>query len=171
MEKYCFDLYGQLERNLQKCDAFRQSTLQWIECCFQVCELCCIKLQKHKHSFQFLTKNDEVNFIKILQPKFTSLVEYYKFLYKAEVFAPVSVRDAVEYWYHELETANAFLQKHKAFHLYWKSGCKEHDKEYFLKNNNDDAFNSQLLAKLIAKEKISEYVIGKIQSLNVRSIV
>ena len=105
------------------------------------------------------------------QPKFTSLVEYYKFLYKAEIFAPQATRDAVEYWYHEFESATAFLQRNRAFHLYYKSGSKEQDKDYFLMSKNADSCYSLLLAKLIAKEKIAEYAIDRIRDLNVRSIV
>ena len=171
MEKYCLELYAQLEKNLKECNAFRDSTLQWIECCFQVCELCCIRMQKHKGSYQFLCEDEELKFLKVWQPKFISLVEYYKFLYKAEIFAPQATRDAVEYWYHELESATAFLQRHRSFHLYYKSGSTDRDKEYFLWNKNDDSSQSLLLAKLMAKEKIAEYVIDKIRSFDVRSIV
>ena len=169
MEKYCLELYAQLEKNLLECDASRNSTLQWIECCFQVCELCCIQMHKEKTSYQFLSEDEEVNFLKLWQPKFISLVEYFKFLYKAEIFAPQAAREATEYWYHELENANAFLQSHQSFHFYCKSGCKKRDKEYFLVNKNDDAWYSLLLAKLIAKEKITEYAKDRIKSFDVMS--
>ena len=171
MEKFCLELYAHLEKNLQECDAFRDSTLQWIECCFQVCELCCIKMQKHKSSLHFSSEDEEMRFLKVWQPRFTSLVEYYKFLYKAEIFAPQISRDAVEYWYHEFETATAFLQRHRSFHLDYKAGNTERDKEFFLVNKYGEHSSSLLLAKLIAKEKIAEYAIDKIRGIGVRSIV
>jgi hypothetical protein len=169
MEKYCLELYAQLEKNLLECDAFRNSTLQWIECCFQVCELSSIQLQKHRKSVQFKSEAEELNFLKIWLPKFSSLVDYYKFLYKAEIFAPQATGEAVEYWYHELESAMAFLQSHRSFHLYYKSGGNKHDQEYFLLNKPEDPFFSELIAKLIAKEKIAAYAMEKIKSLQVLS--
>lgn len=100
--------------------------------------------------YSFNSKEEEIEFFKIIKPKVTSKLIYYNEIYKLEINKPSGSNKAVKKYYAKEQTKlKDFFYNNKEFYKYYRSGSKSLDKKYFLRRKHDirltlDSFYFQL---------------------------
>ncbi len=126
---------------------------------------------------------DEIIFFKEILPKFLSLSYYFKTLHDMETHKPVcSDKDLIIYWEKQLDDLKCFFKNHEEFYIYVRSENSDSDHVYFVRDEFDRleshcSFDntidnrvstkySNLTAKIMANDKICEYIKLELSILN-----
>lgn len=121
---------------LQELDHYRRldfSNPSRIVYCFKICMDHWQKIQRYVASHTFASEAEEIQFFKIVKPKYTSLIEYYTMVYHAELFKPSGDEERHLFWRKENARVARFNHEHAAFCAYYKSGCTSMDRVYFMR--------------------------------------
>jgi hypothetical protein len=171
---YTNQLYNSMLRDLEVCKYNQVFDAEVIECCYQVCSNCWYAVKRKLASYEFDTREDEINYFRNIKPKITSEIEYYNLLYHASLFYPPDIRALKRFWMREGERLNKFTNENKDFLHYYRSGLTHKDHLYFVRANNKNlesmkckpfgvnSFTSTshdcLIAYFLALEKYTAYV-------------
>jgi hypothetical protein len=137
------------------------------------------KIARQVSTHTFADEAEEIQFFKIVKPKYTSLIEYYTMVYHAELFKPLADEQDIEaFWKKENARVARFHREHAAFCSYYKSGCTSMDAIYFLRCDHnccsekrnmlydtDDgmiASHGYLATSLLAYEMYEVYVLQQV---------
>lgn len=153
-------LYENLLNGIEEKERNHPDLKKQIEACFHLSETIFREVDKNLASIVFETEGEEISFFKCIKPRFTTLVEFYSILYRAELFIPDTWPEQLEFWNYELQRAHLFLIRHEDILEYIRNGDTTNDKKYFLRNspNKTCALHDELLAKLFAREKYVDYI-------------
>lgn len=162
MNEFYRELYDNLVRGVEECEKKHTDFRQHIECCFHVCESASLLVDKQLLSAGFKDEEDEIVFFKHIRPKFTSLVEFYSIVYRAELFLPETHADRIEFWKNELQRAELFLDAHRDLHEYIKDEETFRDQEFFLRSANGNSFQGDLIGQTTARELYIELLHKKL---------
>lgn len=155
MKEFYRELYDNLVKGIEACEKKNTDFKQHIECCFHVCEGANLQVEKQLASTNFENEEEEIIFFKYIRPKFTSLVEFYSIVYRAELFLPERPVDKAEFWKSELQRAQAFLNDHKELSDYMSADETFQDREFFLKSSTH-SFHGDLVGKIAAWQMYAE---------------
>lgn len=143
-----------------------------IACCKTVMQ----KLRQVILSQNFESTADEIEFFKIVKPKFHSRLLFYLKMYNIELNRPTgSKSDQSEYLSKEFYKLRLFFESHTAFYHYYRSGETFLDEQYFLRHKNathgggvqflyidaDPNFSTiydYQVAKILANQLLSDYL-------------
>jgi len=167
--------------DLENCRKKNLVFIAEVECCFHICERYWARLRNEVVHYVFEDEKEEIDFFKIIKPKFTSEVEYYSLLYHAELFKPVDgSSEIMNFWNRETKRFEKFVGANRKFYEYYKNGSTRKDKIFFTRSNNslsnfpaasddlEEKANSShdwLIASLLALEKYTKYVKKRISDL------
>ena len=152
------DLHDQLLKGIDDCEKTQTEFRKHIECCFHICESMNFMVDKRLKETTFPNDDEEILFYKSFKPKFTSLVEFYSIVYRAELFEPETTVEKASFWQYELERANQFLDDNQTFNEYIKSGSTLKDKTFFLSSSQNSVNYQHLLAQIKAREIYIEFI-------------
>ncbi len=105
-----------------------------LETAFGICVYASDQLRKWIMEYKFASVAEEINFFKLMKPKITSRMEYYKKRYQAALFLPEKKPDQLRFWEYELDKIERFFSDNAAFYTYCKSQSQELDHFYFLRD-------------------------------------
>jgi hypothetical protein len=152
-----------------------------VENCFLVALDCWHELRGRllRHSFE--NEAEEIEFFKMIKPRFTSEIEYYGLICQSLLFQPEPNRqDEVRaFWTRERGRLEKLVSSNKSFFDYYLSGCTELDHQYFLRDCYktapvdlscfyvDDESTScgfdHLVASLLAQQRFNSFVIENLE--------
>ncbi|MBA4167367.1 MAG: RteC domain-containing protein [Chitinophagaceae bacterium] len=158
------NLYEKLEIGIVEIEKNNPDPRKQIEACFHLCENIRRLVDKTIGEKDFQNDEEEIRFFRTIKPRFTSLVEFYSILYRAELFIPDARPDQIEFWNYELQRAQLFLTRHASLLEYLRSDDTYDDKKFFLRSSPEkiSAVQDEQIAKLLAREKYVDYIITKI---------
>ena len=162
MNDFYRQLYENLVQGIDECEKQHTDFRQHIECCFHICESTNQLVDKQLASATFRSEEEEIIFFKHIRPKFSSLVEFYSIIYRAELFLPEGQNAKMQFWKNELQRAENFFDFNKEFYQYIKDGETFRDKEYFLRSSEESAGANSLIAQITARELYVELLKKKI---------
>ena len=152
---------------------------KWIEWGFGITTKNWLDIQLEVDSYLFEDQQEEIDFYKVLKPKFVGLMDYFTQLYKSVLFQPIDTHGKKDYWKGELASCKNFLSRHRSFCKYYEEGNTAMDHIYFVQANNQQPLifginennwhvitsYSYLLARVIAVKKYYQYILEKINFL------
>jgi hypothetical protein len=134
MRQYCKKLCRQMQAELTRCNdgdicCFEKN----IECCFGVANRYWSRVQEKLRQNGFKSEEAEIEFFKVIKPKFTSEIEYYSLVYHCLIFQPSDLLKAVQFLGKELKRWVKFEEENRSFIECFRSvGC-ELNRFYFLR--------------------------------------
>jgi hypothetical protein len=152
MTEFFRNQYAQLIEGIEACEKNNTDFRKHIECCFHICESIHQLINKETEKMEFSSPQEEITFFKTIKPKFTSLVEFYSIMYRAEIFAPENKIEKEEYWLSEKKRAQQFLSENAEFANYIKKGETFADENYFLRSSKDCLLYDKLIMQILARE-------------------
>jgi hypothetical protein len=156
-------LYESMLQDLELCRFKKLDFKTEIECCFQISRNYWSEVEREIGDYHFLSRKDEIEFYKEVKPLFKSSIEYYNFLYQAELFKPADEPGEMKaFWLREEQRLKKFILEHRVIYNYFKSGATDCDEEYFLMldslgGNEKSKYPDDLIALFLALEKYSRY--------------
>jgi hypothetical protein len=132
---------------------------------------------------EFQNDKDEIHFFKIIKPKFTSKLIYFKKVRKLETRKPLgSKRIQREYLDSELNKLNVNFTENIEFYNYYRLGGEFIDSKIFIRNNAEINYNLETfyyelddrfstthdykVASILANEIFQKYIENKIRNLS-----
>jgi hypothetical protein len=132
---------------------------------------------------EFENDKDEIHFFKIIKPKFTSKLIYFKKVRKLETRKPLgSKRIQREYLDSELNKLNINFTENIEFYNYYRLGGEFIDSKIFIRNNAEINYNLETfyheldhrfstthdykVASILANEIFQKYIENKIRNLS-----
>lgn len=126
-----------------------------------------------KHSFR--TKEEEIEFFKVIKPKFSALVYYHEKIFNVETQMPHGTAEQKSIFLaREITKIDRFYINNTAFSSYMKKGCTSRDHKYFIAGNDKDTLglgfiyldfdpifssvHSSLVARFLGAQKALEYL-------------
>jgi hypothetical protein len=157
------DLHEKLLTGIEEIEKSQSDQKKQIEACFHLSENIRRQVDSILSTGKFANKEEEILFFRTVKPAFTSLVEFYSILYRAELFIPDTQPEQIEFWNYELQRARLFLNQHEEFFEYLKSADTSKDSIYFRSQlpNGIVFIHDELIAKLLAREKYINYINNK----------
>jgi hypothetical protein len=140
-------------------------------------------LKEHILQYEFQNSEDEIQFFKIIKPKFTSKLIYFKKVRKLESCIPVGLRKKqLNYYDKELNKLNVYFTENHEFYNYYRLGSHFLDSKLFTRSNAeidynlepfyyelDDRFSTThdfKVAMINANEIFLKYIENKINNLS-----
>jgi RteC protein len=133
-------------------------------------------------NYTFKTASEEIEFFKHYKPQFYSELLYYKRLLELETTLPVGKNERNSFFEAEIRRSNGFLDRKRDWLVYYRTGAKDQDKQYFLRNStfDDPSSVSQMLtsdtrfctvgsiifSRIICSEKLIKELESRIASLH-----
>lgn len=123
----------------------------------------------------FSSREEEIEFFKVIKPIFSSKLIYYNEIYRMEINKPVGDTKALLKYYNvEIRRINEFHSIHSDFYKYYRTQSTSMDKKYFMRRKHDIRtgidphffqsdfdFNTThdfLLARILANETLQIYL-------------
>lgn len=123
----------------------------------------------------FSSKEEEIEFFKIIKPSFSSKLIYYNEIFRIETAKPIGSRKAIIKHYNaEEKRLNEYFCKHFEFYKYYRSRSTNMDKKYFIRRKvdikigieshffqSDFEFNTShdyLVAQIVANELLQHFL-------------
>ena len=97
------------------------------------------RLREFVASYTFRTEAEEIEFFKVVKPRFYHHLIYYRKVYNIELNRPVGVESQHVYLRDEIKAINRYNSKHSDFVHYYRYGMTHLDSLYYLHNPNDMA--------------------------------
>lgn len=177
LKQQCDRLYKKVLLQLAYYETTATDEKKWVEWSFSFTTKAWLSIQERVEGVVFCDPQEEINFYKILKPKFVGLIDFLTLLYRSILFQPEDIKEKREYWKRELATCKIFLSKHKSFCRYHEQGETGMDPVYFVQQNNKQPLifgineniwhvitsYSYLLARVISIKKYQRYVTQKIK--------
>jgi RteC protein. len=132
------------------------------------------------HNFQ--SEEEEILFFKEIKPRLCFRLIYYRKLYNIEMDRPTGTEKQREYLNDLLNSINKYNSKRLDFIRYYRSGSSCFDSLYFLRGQADteqymETFSHEFdpnfstncdfkVAKILANDMLSDYLIREIEALN-----
>lgn len=140
------------------------------------------QLKMFVSSYSFNDAEEEIFFFKETKPRICSRLIYYRKVYNFEMNRPMGVDKQREYLSELLDNINRYNCKRLDFIRYYRSGSSRFDSLYFLRGQADteqymETFSHEFdpnfstncdfkVAKILANDMLSDYLMGEIEALN-----
>lgn len=146
MEQYCTNLYQQLQSDLEDCTHSKLSCNKIVESCFGIAVEKWIELREKLAGCQFVSEQKEIEFFKIIKPKFTLEIEYYNLVYHSSLFRPEEPEAVLHFWGREFGRLRRFKAENKLFLHGYQGSQNKHVPFFFLRKyyNSGNATNARI---------------------------
>jgi hypothetical protein len=181
MKKRAEYLYSHLLQDMDHCKRKGFDTKREAECCFHIADKYWAILKHEVVHYDFSNEQDEIDFFRVIKPKFTSEIEYYNLVFHMSLPLPDDPVSHEYLWRIEAQRLKKFIQSNQEFYDYYKSGRNDRDHEYFIRVNSDlsnfpkikvydmdsraNTSHDSLVASLIALERYDRYVAEQLDKL------
>jgi hypothetical protein len=181
MENDCERLYCLLQLELSDCERSNLSCTKKVECCFKTALTKWTELSQNLKSYKFASEEKEIQFFKILKPKFTSEIEYYTLVYHSILFRPTEPASLFHFWGREYGRLRRFKTQNKTFLQCYRDDQSKQAPFFFLRKYNNlrtvqysrlydsdvsiSTNGDWLIATLMALERYRHYAMKKLERL------
>lgn len=186
MKKYAKELITDLEQQLETIHLESKDPVEYSEKAMKYIVSILEKLKSFFIQYTFEKKSDEIEFFREIKPQFASKLIYYNTIYGIETKKPFGSSKAQRKFYNtELTKLKDFFDENSHFYEYYRTGNRYLDKKYFVRGKHDlklsiDSFYFQAdqrfstshdfkLAKILANDKIKEYLQQRLELLQNRA--
>ena len=137
------------------------------------------KLRDFMACYRFESKDEEIGFFRNVKPGFFSTLIFYRKIFEIQSATPVGMLpDLITYYLNELNNIKDYINSNKEFLSYYRSNSNVLDEIYFVRKEPDlwlslqaeyeqNSFTTiydQKLAKLLAYEQVSSFIIEEINN-------
>lgn len=137
MKAYAIAMLEEMERELEDVHILQEGPLSYSEHAIAIVKEKIQRLRNHFMENTFAQKKDEIEFFKLLKPKFTSQLIYYNEVFNIETNKPsINGKPLRRYYRMELEKIERFFDENIEFYKYCRTSCSHLDKKYFMRKHN-----------------------------------
>lgn len=183
MQQFIIDLEKQMQQQLLTATLQSSNERQQINRSIQITNLFMQKLKDYIVTYQFKSTDEEIDFFKVIKPKFQKQALYWVELAAIDTNDySVSNKDKIVYYKQVIENMKGFFSKgtNNLFYIYYKQGHNHEDDQLFLRATDctpleaeytldfDNRFctaNSSKFARFMAYEMVIDHLLGKIAIL------
>lgn len=182
MIEFTTPLYAAMNEALEQAATTAENNLQCAERSYAIVQDTLQQVKEFILDYEFTDVNEEVLFFKEIKPGFLRQLIYYLKVFYIEAGKPVGGKEIQASYYTQVSgRVNAFFERNYLFYIYYRMGKSDHDLQYFTRSSGrhellpeylldiDPKFStihSYKLAKLQAYERLNEYILAQISSLN-----
>ena len=186
MSSFYDTLFSEMESRLEEIAAVVEEPLMFSEEAIKTIIAFIEKLKLHFGQSNCETQSDEINFFKVIKPKFLSALIYHNEILRIESNRPSSNREQRRFFIKELRQAKLFYHANSEFCKYYRTSNDCFDTIYFLRRPPevrlaidttyylfDQAFSTMhdyTVAKILANRKIEEYFRKELKKLEMAPI-
>lgn len=184
MEKFAPLLLEEMDAHLNVIDLQKDDAIQATENAIKTIIVILERLKTFSIQYQFQSKADEINFFKVVKPRFVSKLIYYNEVHNIESNKPFGGnRNLRKYFNGELDKLKVYFNDNIDFYKYYRTGNTVLDKKYFVRGRYDikltlDSSYFQAdnrfttshdfkVAKIIANDLIQDYLELQISKLEI----
>lgn len=136
MKKLYAKIIGDLEKELKKIDTANPDAIIKAEKSIVLINAGLKELRKFVTSTPFHSKQDEIDFFKIMKPEILSKLIYFVSIYDIESKRPKGgAKEQTIYFETEIKKCQVYYNDNNGFYQYYKRGEIYSDKQYFLRKN------------------------------------
>jgi hypothetical protein len=122
-----------MQQELSQCKNVHSCFEKNTECCFGVANRYWNSVKERLKMHTFRNEENEIEFFKILKPKFTSEIEYYSLIYHCLLFQPPDLIQAIEFLGRESKRLEKFEEDNHTFIECYINDCCGLNRYYFLR--------------------------------------
>lgn len=131
-------LFEELEAELSKIDLEKQDLSGRAEDAIKTTIVTLEKLKTYFVKFKFESNIEEINFFKIIKPKFVSKLIYYNDIYNIETNRPFGGQKYLRKYYNsELAKLKSYFNENIEFYKYYRNANTYLDNKYFVRGQYD----------------------------------
>jgi hypothetical protein len=131
-------ILNELEAKLRILNLEEGLSIESVEKSIVLCEEYLNKLREFLEKNKFDSVQGEINFFKIIKPKFTSKLHYYISLFNLELKRPINGKETLrKYLQEQLEAIGRFKDANIETYKYYRSGATFLDEKLFVRNKRD----------------------------------
>lgn len=181
MKEFAERLLDEMHRELSQLALNTTHELQRTEQSFQIAESAMQQLKAFMKDYEFQSIQEEILFFKEIKPQFQREMIYYCELMYIDANKPVGSRKCMIKYYHQvMEQVQAFFGRNHLLYTYYRMGRSDQDELLYVRETDcvplipdysldfDSSFttiNSSKLGKIMAFERVCEYLTQTIQAL------
>lgn len=181
MKEFAERLLDEMHRELSQLALNTTHELQRTEQSFQIAESAMQQLKAFMKDYEFQSIQEEILFFKEIKPQFQREMIYYCELMYIDANKPVGSRKCMIKYYHQvMEQIQAFFGRNHLLYTYYRMGRADQDELLYVRETDcvplipdysldfDSSFttiNSSKLGKIMAFERVCEYLTQTIQAL------
>lgn len=181
MKAYIEKLLEEMEQSLNDIANESSNELQKAERCGRTINEVLLRLKEFIASYEFLNEEEEIQFFKIYKPQLFHELIYYSELTYIESKRPIGKTETVKSYYHQvIDQIQEFFARNHQLYIYHQLDRTDQDELLFRRNSKpislipdysldfDPTFstvNSSKLAKIMAYERLIEYIRQRITQL------
>lgn len=187
MKEFASKLLTELDMHLNEIDFQKENAIQSAENAIKIIIVILERLKTFSIQYQFESKAEEINFFKIVKPRFVSKLIYYNEIHNIESNKPFGAsRHLRKYFNAELDKLKAYFNDNIDLYKYYRTGNTMLDKKYFVRDRYDikltlDSSYFQAdnrfttahgfkVAKIMANDRIQDYLDKAISTLENNSV-
>lgn len=134
MRKYAGQQFSFLLLDLAACKAKEMLHIKETESSFNICKSYWLKMEAVLSKHQFNDSQEEIEFFKIIKPRFIAEIEYYNLLYHAEALRKLlNPTEEVPFWTKESLRLEQFVNENEVIYTYMKDESSYNDEVYFVR--------------------------------------
>jgi hypothetical protein len=175
MQKYWYELYDRMISQIEDSEAQALLSIAKASQAVGSCRSTLEQLRTHISTYTFQSQSEEIQFFKVIKPKFQSLLIFYHKKLQIELRKPVGSRAALKHYYKkELFKLKIFFENYIDLYQYYRIGADFLDAEYFLRSREPKSFVVHspyldgdanfstgydfLISKMLANEKVADFL-------------
>ena len=169
------ELYASMSVKLAETDEGEITGIDSLKMAIKTTKSVLNDLRSYISNFDFPNNKSEIEFFKIVKPKFLSKLIYYRKVLNFEFSKPASSSTQLSTFYeNELNSLKFFHEMHEDFYKYYKNGDTFWDEYFFMRSADrtygllqfyvhevDPLFSTgfdQLVSEILANEEVSTYL-------------
>jgi len=185
---YANQLFEQFTDEMEQIQVEESTEVEKKSSCAALCQYYLSRLKEEMLLHPFGSSEEEIQFFKTAKPRFATQLVYYCEVFSLELRRPAgSVLKQEEFLLAESDRITMFFRLHSDFYRYYRSGNSYNDEMYFLRQPKitdkqyasyfldiDPVFSTgfdQLVARLKAYDRLSDYLQEAIDKLHYRSVM
>lgn len=123
---------------IERIQSEEKDKIESAKACVEVCKTSIRKLREDIVANGFLSKEQEIEFFKIIKPKFHSRLLFYWKIYTTELNRPTGSKEVVrDFLLKEFYKLKLFFESHTSFYHYYRSGDTSYDEQYYTRHGKD----------------------------------
>jgi hypothetical protein len=183
--KFWYELYDRLISEIEDIDSEAFVNIAQTQQACAICRSILEQLRTHIIAYTFQDKNEEIQFFKVIKPKFLSLLIFYSKKLQIELRKPIGSLSALKHYYRkELFKLKLFFENYIDLYQYYRSSADFLDHDYFLRAQAQKSFVVHspfldgdanfstgydfLISKMFANEKLADFLNAQLELLDNR---
>jgi hypothetical protein len=181
--KLWYELYDGLTSDIEDLDMEGSANIAEAKQAYTICRSSLEQLKTHILNYTFQDQREEIQFFKVIKPKFQSLMIFFHKKFQIELKKPVgSIANLKHYYRKELFKIKIFFENYTDVYQYYRSGSDLLDAQYFLRGSTPKSFivhsphldgdsnfstgYDLIISKMLAYEKLADFLNDQLSILD-----